>query len=48
MSNSTLNFPYNTKMPTGTAVTLNEVVGTFPAPLAFNTTYYVVAANGSN
>ena len=48
MSNSTLNFPYNTKMPTGTAVTLNEVVGTFPAPLAINTTYYVVAANGSN
>ena len=48
VSNSTLNFPYNTKIPTGTAVTLNEVVGTFPAPLAINTTYYVVAANGTN
>jgi len=48
MSNSTLNFPYNTKIPTGTAVTLNEVVGTFPGPLAINTTYYAVAANGSN
>ena len=47
-SNSTLNFPYNTKIPTGTKVTLQETVGQFPSPLATNTTYYAVAATTAN
>ena len=47
-SSSTLNFPYNAKIPTGTKVTLNENVGTFPTPLVVNTTYYAIAATSSN
>ena len=47
-SNSTLNFPYNAKIPTGTKVTLNENIGTFPTPLATNTTYYAIAATLAN
>ena len=47
-SNSTLNFPYNAKIPTGTAITLVEVSGQLPAPLAVNTTYYAVAATTAN
>ena len=47
-SNSTLNFPYNTKIPLGTKVQLVEIDGTLPAPLATNTDYYVVAATIAN
>ena len=47
-SNSTLNFPYNTKIPTGTKVTLQQLTGQFPNPLAENTTYYAVAATIAN
>ena len=47
-SSSTLNFPYNAKLPTGTKVTLNENIGTFPNPLVENTPYYVIAATTSN
>ena len=47
-SNSTLNFPYNAKIPTGTKVTLNEIIGTFPSPLVTNTTYFAIAANTNN
>ena len=47
-SNSTLNFPYNAKIPTGTKVTLNENVGVFPTPLATNTTYFAIAATLAN
>ena len=47
-SSSTLNFPYNTKIPTGTRVTLQEINGQFPGPLAINTTYYAIAANSTN
>ena len=47
-SNSTLNFPYNTKIPLGTEVQLIEIDGTLPAPLVANTTYYAVAATISN
>ena len=47
-SNSTLNFPYNAKIPTGTKVTLNENIGTFPTPLVTNTTYYAIAATLAN
>ena len=47
-SNSTLNFPYNTKIPTGTKVTLQQLTGQFPNPLAENTTYYAVAATVAN
>ena len=47
-SNSTLNFPYNAKIPTGTKVTLNENVGVFPDPLLTNTTYYAIAATLAN
>ena len=47
-SSSTLNFPYNAKIPTGTKVTLNENIGTFPNPLVINTTYYAIAATTTN
>ena len=47
-SNSTLNFPYNAKIPTGTAIDLVEVSGTLPAPLAEGTTYYAIAATTAN
>ena len=47
-SNSTLNFPYNAKIPTGTKVTLNQNVGVFPDPLTTNTTYYAIAASIAN
>ena len=47
-SNSTLNFPYNTKIPTGTKVTLQQLTGQFPNPLAENTTYYAIAATIAN
>ena len=47
-SNSTLNFPYNTKIPTGTKVKLVEVDGGLPAPLLENTTYYAVAQTIAN
>ena len=47
-SNSTLNFPYNAKIPSGTAVTLVETSGELPQPLAENTTYYAVAATTAN
>ena len=47
-SNSTLNFPYNAKLPTGTKVTLNENIGTFPNPLAdqYNILRYCNSSNG--
>ena len=38
-SNSTINFPYDAKLPTGTQVTLREVFGTLPQPLNTNTVY---------
>ena len=47
-SNSTLNFPYNAKLPSGTAVTLVANSGQLPAPLVAGTTYYVVAATTAN
>ena len=47
-SNSTLNFAYNTKIPTGTEVTLQQVSGTFPAPLLTGTKYYAIAATIAN
>ena len=47
-SSSTLNFPYNAKIPTGTALTLVETSGTLPEPLQTNTTYYAVARTTAN
>ena len=47
-SNSTLNFPYNAKIPSGTAITLVASSGQFPAPLTENTTYYAIAATLAN
>ena len=47
-SNNTLNFPYNTKIPTGTKVTLQQLTGQFPGGIAENTTYYAVAATTAN
>ena len=47
-SNSTINFPYNAKIPSGTEITLVESSGTLPAPLLENTTYYAVAATVAN
>ena len=47
-SNSTLNFAYNAKIPTGTEVTLQQVSGTFPTPLLPNTKYYAIAATVAN
>ena len=48
-SNSTINFPYDTKISTGTAVTLKEIFGILPQPLVAGTTYYAIedtVANG--
>ena len=42
-SNSSINFPYNTKIPTSAKVTLTETSGQFPSPLAENTTYYAIS-----
>ena len=47
-SNSTLNFPYNPKIPTGTKITLLEISGQLPEPLTVNTTYYAVAPTTAN
>ena len=47
-SSSTLNFPYNPKLPTGTKIQLVEVSGQLPVPLATNTDYYVVAPTTAN
>ena len=47
-SNNTINFPYNTKIPTGTKITLSATTGTFPAPLNSTTTYYAIAATVAN
>ena len=47
-SSSTLNFPYNTKIPSGTKVTLDQITGQFPTPLIPNTTYYAIAATIAN
>jgi len=47
-SNSTLNFPYNPKVPNGTKVYLTEDLGQFPAPLTPNTAYYVIAPTTGN
>ena len=47
-SNSTLNFPYNAKIPSGTKVNLVETAGQLPAPLVENTTYYAVASTLAN
>ncbi len=47
-SNSTLNFPYNAKIPTGTKVNLVQVTGILPPPFVEGTTYYAVAATTAN
>ena len=47
-SNSTLNFPYDTKIPVGTEVQLLEVDGTLPAPLVANTTYFAIQPTLAN
>ena len=47
-SNSTFNFPYNAKIPTGTKVNLVQVTGILPPPFVENTTYYAVAATTAN
>ena len=47
-SNSTLNFPYDTKIPIGTEVQLIEVDGTLPAPLVANTTYFAIEPTLAN
>ena len=47
-SSSTINFPYNAKIPSGTKVTLVQQSGQFPEPLLPNTTYYAVAATTAN
>ena len=48
-SNSTLNFAYDAKIPTGTKVSLRQISGTLPQPLQANVVYYVIEdtiANG--
>ena len=48
-SNSTINFSYDAKIPTGTQVTLREVYGTLPQPLQTGVVYYAIEdtiANG--
>ena len=48
-SNSTLNFSYDAKIPTGTQITLREVYGTLPQPLSAGVIYYAIEdtiANG--
>jgi len=47
-SNHTLNFPYNTKIPTGTKVYVDQITGQLPAPLVEGTAYYAVAATTGN
>ena len=47
-SNSTLNFPYDTKIPVGTKVQLVEVDGTLPAPFDTSTTYYSISPSLAN
>ena len=47
-SNSTLNFPYDTKIPVGTEVQLLEVDGTLPPPFVANTTYFAIAPTLAN
>ena len=47
-SNSTLNFPYDTKIPVGTEVQLLEVDGTLPPPLVANTTYFAIQPTLAN
>jgi hypothetical protein len=47
-SNSTLNFPYNAKIPTGTKVNLVQISGILPPPFVEGTTYYAVAATTAN
>ena len=47
-SSSTINFPYNAKIPSGTKVTLVESSGTLPEPLVAGTTYFAVAATTAN
>ena len=47
-SNSTLNFPYNTKIPTGTKVVLRELDGNLPTPLQPDIVYYAIAASIQN
>ena len=47
-SSSTLNFPYNAKIPSGTRVNLVETTGQFPEPLSENVTYYAIAATTAN
>jgi hypothetical protein len=48
-SNSTLNFAYDAKIPTGTKVSLREISGKLPQPLLPNVIYYAIEdtiANG--
>ena len=47
-SNSTLNFPYDTKIPVGTKVQLLEIDGTLPLLFQANTTYYAIAPTLAN
>ena len=47
-SNSTLNFPYDTKIPVGTEVQLLEIDGTLPPPLVGSTTYFAIAPTLAN
>ena len=47
-SSSTINFPYNAKIPTGTALKLVEQLGTLPTPLNTTDTYYAIAATVAN
>ena len=47
-SSSTLNFPYNAKIPLGTRLNLVESAGQMPEPLAINTTYYAIPATTAN
>ena len=47
-SNSTLNFPYDTKIPVGTKVQLLEVDGTLPSPLVANTDYFAISPTIAN
>ena len=47
-SNSTLNFPYNPKIPSGTKFNLREISGTLPTPLNTTATYYAVAPTIAN
>ena len=48
VSNSTINFPYDTKIPTGTKVVLKELDGSLPTPLEPDIVYYAIAATTQN